>query len=501
MNTDPTVSTPTTTATPATTATMPITRAERRKTKSRFAWFLAAIVIVAFGVRVSYVAIAKRGPCKIVVSGHVVGSYPSQCTVGDQIFYNAEANTLAAGHGFVEPLWSVTHPGEKPPPAADHPPLTVVVLGGVNWLVEHEPLSQVAGDRFDTNVREDRYAMAVFGTILVLLIGLLGRRVGRAIPRVDADAVGLVSAGIAALSPNIWVNDGLVMSETLTALAVVGACLLAFALWDRPNLLRAAALGVLCGLAAMGRAELVLFVPMLGLVVALTTRRPWADRAAFAFVVLFGSLAVIGPWVGYNANRFEDRTFVSTNDGIALAGSYCDNVFYGHGIGLTAIAGAHACIDNPPPPGDQSQVEAVYRKRALHYMRTHLRRMPAVVAARIGRTWSLYRPLDMVAFNKGEGREAWVTRLGLVVYYPTLIAAIAGAVVMWRRRARRALWVLLVPAIAVTIGVALTYGQTRFRAAAEPSLAILAAVAVLVGIVELRSRAGTARRRTGRSAA
>ena len=486
------------------TETMSVTRADRRterKRKSRFAWILAAIVIVAFGVRVSYVAIAKRGPCNITVAGKVVGSYPSQCAVGDQIFYNAEANTLAAGHGFVEPLWAVTHPGVKAPPAADHPPLTVVVLGGVNWLVEHQPLSSIAGDRLDSNVREDRYAMALFGTILVLLIGLLGRRVGRAVPRVNADAVGLVAAGIAALSPNIWVNDGLVMAETLTALAVVGACLLAFALWDKPNLIRAAALGLACGLVAMGRAELVLMIPLLGVVVALTTRRSWADRAAFAFIVLVASLVVVGPWVGFNASRFKDRTFVSTNDGIALAGSYCNNVFYGSGIGLTAITGADACIDNPPPPGDQSQVAAVYRKRALHYMRTHLRRMPAVVAARIGRTWSVYRPLDMVAFNKGEGREGWVTRLGLVAYYPTLIAAIGGAILMWRRRARRALWVLLVPAIAVTVGVAATYGQTRFRAAAEPSLAILAAVALIAGIAEIRSRAGTAKPRTGRSGA
>lgn len=476
------------------TATMPVTPAR----KSRFAWILAAIVIVAFGVRVSYVAIAKRGPCNITVGGKVVGSYPSQCAVGDQIFYNAEANTLAAGHGFVEPLWAVTHPGEKAPPAADHPPLTVIVLGGVNWLVEHPPLSSIAGDRFDANVREDRYAMALFGTILVLLIGLLGRRVGRAVPRVSADAVGLVAAGIAALSPNIWVNDGLLMAETLTAVAVVGACLLAFALWDRPSLLRAAALGVLCGLVAMGRAELVLLIPLLGVVVALTTRRSWADRTAFAFIVVIASVVVIGPWVGFNASRFEDRTFVSTNDGIALAGSYCNNVYYGHGIGLTSITGPGACIDNPPPPGDQSQVEAVYRKRALHYMRAHLRRLPAVVAARVGRTWSLYRPLDMVAFNKGEGREAWVTRLGLVAYYPTLIAAIAGAVIMWRRRARRALWVLLVPAIAVTIGVALTYGQTRFRAAAEPSLAILAAVAVAAGVAEIaRSRGSRPRSSSG----
>ena len=72
----------------------------------------------------------SAGRATITSRGKVVGTYPSQCTVGDQIFYNAEANTLAAGHGFVEPLWPVTHPGEKPPPAADHPPLTVVVLGG-----------------------------------------------------------------------------------------------------------------------------------------------------------------------------------------------------------------------------------------------------------------------------------------------------------------------------------------------------------------------------------
>jgi hypothetical protein len=40
--------------------------------------------------------------------------------------------------------------------------------------------------------------------------------------------------------------------------------------------------------------------------------------------------------------------------------------------------------------------------------------------------------------------------------------------------------VLSVPAVAVTIGVAATYGQTRFRAAAEPSLAVLAAVGLTV---------------------
>ena len=113
-----------------------------RAPASRFARILLVIVIVAFGVRV----VVRRGRQARAVPDHgrrarSSARYPSQCSVGDQIFYNAEANTLAAGHGFVEPLWAVTHPGEKAPPAADHPPLTVIVLGGVNWLVEHPPLS------------------------------------------------------------------------------------------------------------------------------------------------------------------------------------------------------------------------------------------------------------------------------------------------------------------------------------------------------------------------
>ena len=98
--------------------------------------------------------------------------------------------------------------------------------------------------------------------------------------------------------------------------------------------------------------------------------------------------------------------------------------------------------------------------------------------ARIGRTWSFYRPADMIRYNQGEGREAWVTRLGLVAFYPTLVAAIAGVVVLLRRRARWVGWILCVPVITVTLTSVLTYGQTRFRAAAEPSLAVLAAVAL-----------------------
>ena len=70
--------------------------------------------------------------------------------------------------------------------------------------------------------------------------------------------------------------------------------------------------------------------------------------------------------------------------------------------------------------------------------------------------------------------------------------------VLWRRRARGALWVLLTPAMVVTVGAVITYGQTRFRAAAEPSLALLAAVGAVAAIEWFRRHAVDAQAPHGR---
>ncbi len=432
---------------------------------SKFARALLLVLVLAAGVRVGYVAFGKQGPCP----NPIVGDIPTECAVGDQLFYNAAANRLAEGDGFVEPF----DRSADPAPAADHPPLTAIVLAPVSWVADRPPLEWIDDD---THLTHHRYAMVVLGTALVGLIALLGRRV-------RGDTVGVVAGVIAAVTPNLWVNDGLVMSETVTGLTVVGAMLLAFAAWDRPTPGRVAALGAACGLAGLARAELVLFVPLLAVPVAWSA----GGNRRVVLVALVASGIVVAPWVLYNVARFEEPTTLSTNDGIALAGSNCGPVYSGPAIGLTAITGPDACIDTPHPPGDQSEVAKVYRERAFEYAQDHAGRVPVVLAARVGRTWSLYRPLDMVSFNEGEGRERWVSRLGLVAYYPTLLAAIYGAVLLWKAKDRRTLWVLLVPAICVTIGAMVSYGQTRFRAAAEPSLAILAAVAIVAVFERVRN--------------
>jgi 4-amino-4-deoxy-L-arabinose transferase-like glycosyltransferase len=425
-----------------------------------FRKLLFAIVMLALVLRVGYVAGAKKGPCEIAPNRWI----PSECAVGDQTFYNGEANRLAQGDGFV--VWGI--PGKHSPPAADHPPLTVVVLAPMAWLSIHGPFAWVHDP---SHVTEERYYMAVLGALLVLLIGLLGRRVG-------GNRVGLLAALLAAIYPNLWVNDGLIMSETITGIVVVLALLLAYNLRDRPRVATALGLGAMCGLVALARAELGLLIPLLAVPAALSARG--VDRRThlrLAVLAVAAAVLVMSPWVIYNESRFKDTTFVSTNDGLALAGSNCDHVYYGSAIGLTFLE--PPCIDAREPAGyDQSQVSSMYRSRAVHYMDTHLGQLPLVVAARIGRTWSVYRPLDMLLFNLAEGKERFVIIAGIVAYYPLVLLAIAGGWILVRRR-RGLLWPLLIPAIALTVGVALTYGQTRFRAAAEPSIVILAAVAAV----------------------
>ncbi|MGH9049543.1 MAG: ArnT family glycosyltransferase [Acidimicrobiia bacterium] len=402
----------------------------------RFWRILLAIVAVGFAVRIAYVVFAKL----------------DEGVAADQVFYSAAANRLGNGGGFLEPFDPHPPPLIGSDPAADHPPLTVIVLAPVSFV-------------FDGVENPQRFTMAALGTVTVLALGLLGREVG-------GDRAGWLAAGIGAVYPNLWVNDGLIMSETLAALAVTLALLCAYRFRRRPEVATAAALGGSCALAALARAELILLLLLLALPV--TVWVPWRRRALSwrRVIAAFGVAALlIGPWVGFNLARFEEPTFLSTNDGIALLGSNCASVYTGPDTGLTDLT----CLRGNPP-GDQSVDSRIYRDRAFDFIGDHSGRAVVVAVARVGRTWSAFRPLDMLEYNEGEARERWVTALGLVFFYPLVALAVYGIVVLRRRRST--LWPLLVPVVIVTIASAATYGQTRFRVPAEPSLVVLAAVAL-----------------------
>jgi hypothetical protein len=113
---------------------------------------------------------------------------------------------------------------------------------------------------------------------------------------------------------------------------------------------------------------------------------------------------------------------------------------------------------------------------ARDYMRDHIERLPLVVPARVGRTWSAYRPFQMAKIADAEGRPRWISLTGWGVYWVLMGFAVAGVVTL--RRKRVALIPLLAPAVIVTLVSAVFYGLVRFRAPAEVSIVVLAAVAL-----------------------
>ena len=141
-------------------------------------------------------------------------------------------------------------------------------------------------------------------------------------------------------------------------------------------------------------------------------------------------VAAVGPWVGYNLARFQRPVLISTNFDLNLLGSSCPEVMHGPRIGTLGF-----CTFNRIPTGaDQSLVASKMRKEAFTVIRDNLGRYPEVVLARIGRTWSLYRPLDGLDVGLAEGRPHWVTWLGLIWYWPMLAVADRGSLVAAPRR-------------------------------------------------------------------
>jgi hypothetical protein len=160
------------------------------------------------------------------------------------------------------------------------------------------------------------------------------------------------------------------------------------------------------------------------------------------------------------------------------------DTYYGPLIG----AWKFQCYGTDSPPGDESERFAVYRRRGMTYMKDHLGRLPAVEAARLGRLLDVYRPWGQGAFlASAEGRNVRAQRAGLLAYWLLLPFAIAGAILL-RRRREPALLVLLAPCVLVVLVALATYGSTRFRFAAEPALVVLGAVAVDAVISSLLAR-------------
>ena len=262
------------------------------------------------------------------------------------------------------------------------------------------------------------------------------------------------------------------------------------ALWmlERPTVARAAVLGVAVALAALTRGEgLALILLALPL-----CRRGGPGTGARVAATIGACAVVIAPWAIHSSAMMDRPVLLSTNAGSALAGANCPSTYR---AGPLQGSWDLSCLVASVGRGGLSRNEAVqsgrWRREATDYARDHAGRVPLVVLVRELRTWSLWKPRDSIrldAFVFGQPlRWGWWT---LASTWAVLLLAAYGGVLLGRR-SRAQLAVLAAPILLVIAFTAVTYGASRFRAAAEIPLVVLAALSA----VEL---AGRIARRIGR---
>jgi 4-amino-4-deoxy-L-arabinose transferase-like glycosyltransferase len=372
---------------------------------------------------------------------------------GDPGYYHYQANALAKGLWFVDPWsWALRDAGVHA--GAEHPPLYTLFLSIPSAL------------GFDT-FRQHMLAGTILGSFTCGVVGFAGRAVG-------GRRVGIVAAFIAAVYANLWINDALVLSETITAFVVAFVVWFAYRFWREPTMRNAMLLGFTLGLATLARAELIFYFPIVALPLVIGARslvtRERVRRGAA--ILLLAALPVL-PWVIFNMVRFNNPVTLSTGGDFTFGNTYCDSTFYGERIGWWDLT---RMDDRWQIEGDESDQALHFRREGLEYLADNLGRFPVAVAARVGRMWDVYAPFQKLHWDAFEmGRNPFnVARIALAQFYVLALLAIAGLVML--RRRRTIIYPLIGLAISVTIAAVLTFGGTRYRIPAEIAIVIAGAV-------------------------
>ena len=417
-----------------------------------FAFGLAAIGLAALAIRVTWVLAARR----------------DFALKGDDFYYHWQANALADGFGFINPLtWKAL--GRFDPSAA-HPPLYSLYLATVSWFG-------------GTSALTHRLASCLLGVGGVVVIGLVGRRIA-------GNRAGLLAAAVAAVYPMLWINDGMLVSESMYTLVVAAILLAAYRLWASRSLLDALLLGGAIGLGCLTRPEAIMLVPLIGIPLLLARDRALRRRVVVVVAMGAACLIVILPWWVRNLTTFQEPVFLATGHGSVLQIANCDGTYSGALLGywdincLTASrppenAAQRRLLESNEFPGiaylllqdprDESIPDVTARNKALDYIGDHLDRAPLVAAARVGRVWGFYRPSQQVDFDVFfERRGRLGSWLGVGMYYVLVPLAIVALIDMRKRRIPISPMIAI--AIMVTATAAISIGVTRYRVGGDVAL-------------------------------
>jgi 4-amino-4-deoxy-L-arabinose transferase-like glycosyltransferase len=329
--------------------------------------------------------------------------------------------------------------------------------------------------------------LLAFGAALMLL---------RLTRKITGDSrIALLAALLFLLYPGILVAEtraGIeipcIFTMMLFMLALHGAV-------KKGSLWRYGAAGLLLGTAVMVRSEVLLF-PALLLVYLLFAAKGWAERGRIVgaiAVLAFGTVVVMSPWIIRNYRLVHSFVPTATISGLAAqAGLYtCENTSPGEPFSL---ADGEAGIERKeiarqlglPSIGPYFQLfytpqdELTFYRALLNRASTEYRSHPEVLARCASRNlffnfWFLGKTPKSVLLN-------------VIMQVPLLAMALAGVVVLWKRRLLHTVAIILLYIVYIPALHAPMVAEARYSILIVPFLIILAAVFLVWAWLRVKAR-------------
>jgi len=184
-------------------------------------------------------------------------------------------------------------------------------------------------------------------------------------------------------------------------------------------------------------------------------------RRPLAIWLVLITVIVMLPWAVRNRVMLGSWIFTSTNDGFTL--------YDGFNPDATGASNQRFIEDFPDlrsPAMNEVERNRALADRAKSWARANPLRSIELAGVKIGRTWSPIPLSDQYGSSRFNVIVAALYTIPLVGL--ALFALICGKI------PARARWLLITPALLITLGAALTVGSMRYRLPAHPALAVLA---------------------------
>jgi 4-amino-4-deoxy-L-arabinose transferase-like glycosyltransferase len=374
----------------------------------------------------------------------------------DPTLYEVFAARIADGHGYT---------GGDGQATAYYPVGYPAALGGLVWVVGLTPIPE--------NIP---MTAALFNLVLGVGTVALTFEVGR---RLFDNRIGVVSAAIVALWPNLIFHTAVILTETLFIFLTMVAMLALVALPSSARGIgwrRLTAFGVVLALSALARPISLMFLPVL-LVVLVVAKFGWPRAVRYIGVAALAVVVVLVPWTVRNTRETGSLVVISTNLG--------DNLCMSRHSGATgAFQSGSACSVRTrglKTADYEVEVNDTNIRRATRFIRDHPVHEARLVVLRGYHT--IKNDHDGLLASESYGTNRFLPsalRRALEIVADGYFFAVLGlgvlAVPMFARRDRPWRLFFLLCTISLAVQPLIFFGDPRFHLPALPFAAVFAAV-------------------------